>query len=97
MIQNVSISKKTKHRLTAFIDPILAKRAKVQGALEGLSLSEVVEKALEAYAPKLEKADNQSIHLKFTQNPAFDSLIPDTSIKPSKKVAKHSKNLVVHR
>lgn len=52
-----SIIKKTdlKQRLTAFIDPSLVKRAKVQGALRGLTVSEIVEKAIDVYAPKLKK------------------------------------------
>lgn len=54
-----------KHRLTAFVEPNLVKRAKVQGALEGLTISEVVEKALDAYAPKIEKSGNQHIKVKF--------------------------------
>ncbi len=54
-----------KHRLTSFVDPNLVKRAKVQGALEGLTISEIVEKALDAYAPKIEKSSDQSIKVKF--------------------------------
>ncbi len=46
-----NIKQKSKQRLTAFVDPILVKRAKVKGALEGLTISEVVERALDSYAP----------------------------------------------
>jgi hypothetical protein len=62
-----------KQRLTAFVDPALVKRAKVLGALEGLTISEVVEKALEVYAPKIESGPEDLIQLKFTAavpNPA---------------------------
>jgi hypothetical protein len=55
-----------KQRLTAFVDPVLVKRAKVLGALEGLTISEVVEKALEVYAPKIEGGADRVIKLKFT-------------------------------
>lgn len=52
MTQNKSVKNKyTKQRLTAFVDPVLVKRAKVKGALEGLTISEVVERALDSYAP----------------------------------------------
>ncbi len=67
MIQHTPIIKK--QRLTAFIDPILVKRAKIRGALEGLTISEVVEKALDAYAPKIEEGRGQHIHLKFISVP----------------------------
>lgn len=77
-----------KYRLTAFIDPILVKRAKVRGTLEGLTMSQVVERALEAYAPKIEKDAKQNIHLKFTNAPSLEKLI---------LVSKHTKNLVVPR
>lgn len=85
MNQQSTITQK-KYRITAFVDPVLVKRAKVRGALEGLTISEVVEKALEAYAPKLEKDANQQIHLKFVNGPSLDTLIP---------VTKRTKNLVV--
>lgn len=60
------MKKDTKQRLTAFVHPDLVTRAKVRGALEGLTISEVVEKALDAYAPKIETATDRGIHLKFT-------------------------------
>lgn len=52
-----------KQRLTAFVDPELVKRAKVRGALEGLTISQVVEHALDAYAPIIEKGKDKKIHL----------------------------------
>lgn len=64
-----------KQRLTAFIDPVLVKRAKVRGALEGLTISEVVEKALEGYAPKIEGGTDRLIQLKFTTAPMIDPQI----------------------
>lgn len=69
-MQNVTTMKKDlKLRLTAFVDPMLVKRAKVRGALEGLTISEIVEKAIDAYAPKIEKDSDQHIHLKFINIP----------------------------
>jgi len=54
MKQKLKIKKTDlKQRLTAFVDPSLVKRAKVQGALGGLTVSEIVEKAIDSYAPKL--------------------------------------------
>lgn len=50
-----------KHRLTAFVDPELMKRAKVRGALEGLTLSEIVEHALDSYAPLIEEGKGKKI------------------------------------
>lgn len=52
-----------KQRLTAFIDPELVKRAKVRGALEGLTISEVVEHALDSYAPLIEESKDKKIRL----------------------------------
>ena len=63
------MNKGLKQRLTAFVNPELVKRAKVRGALEGLTISEVVEKALDAYAPKIELDSDQHIHLKFINPP----------------------------
>jgi hypothetical protein len=83
-----TMKKDLKLRLTAFVDPMLVKRAKVRGALEGLTISEIVEKALDSYAPKIEKDSNQQIHVKFTNYPANDSLMI---------VPKHTKSLTVPR
>ena len=70
----------TKQRLTVFVDPNLVKRAKVRGALEGLTISEVVEQALDAYAPNIEKASDRQIHVKFPNYPVII-----TSKSPVKK------------
>jgi hypothetical protein len=87
MTQKSNIMKKdSKQRLTAFVGPALVRRAKVRGALEGLTISEVVEKALDAYAPKIEEGNGQNLHLKFISAPAIQILIP-----------KHTKALVVPR
>lgn len=76
----------SKQRLTAFVDPIIVKRAKVRGALEGLTISEIVERALDAYAPKIEDDGDKHIYLKFISAPATQTLIP-----------KHTKRLGVPR
>ena len=70
-----TVKKDLKLRLTAFVDPMLVKRAKVRGALEGLTISEVVEQALDAYAPKIEKGSDQHIHVNFSNYPAKNSLM----------------------
>ncbi len=57
------MTKDSKVRLTAFVDPILVKRAKVRGALEGFTISEVVEHALDAYAPVIEEGEDKKIRL----------------------------------
>jgi hypothetical protein len=69
------MTKVIKQRVTAFIDPTLVTRAKVRGALEGLTISEVVEKALEVYAPLIEKQDHH-ISLKFVHDSSIKALIP---------------------
>lgn len=96
MTQHNNVHKEVKQRLTAFVDPILVKRAKVRGALEGLTISEVVEKALDAYAPKLETSGNQHIKIKFSNYPVTSLMIPETRIQ-SAVVPKHAKALVVPR
>lgn len=65
----------TKHRLTAFVDPDLVTRAKVRGALENLTISQIVEKALDAYAPKIDTNGNTHINLKFTNVPIIDTFV----------------------
>lgn len=65
-----------KQRLTAFVDPLLVKRAKVRGALEGLTISEIVEHALDAYAPQIEGVNDPHIHLKFLSNPVARTMVP---------------------
>ncbi len=41
----------SKQRITLFINPTIAKQAKVQAVVEGLSLTNLVEKALIQYLP----------------------------------------------
>ncbi|MBF0102731.1 MAG: hypothetical protein HQK77_17660 [Desulfobacterales bacterium] len=77
----------TKQRLTVFVDPNFVKRAKVRGALEGLTISEVVEHALDVYAPNIEKSNDRQINVKFSKYP-----VPGTILIP-----KHSKTLTVPR
>jgi hypothetical protein len=84
-----------KQRLTAFVDPILVKRAKVRGALEGLTISEVVEKALDVYAPKIEKGSDKHINIKFLNYPAIDTVIPETASKTTTTISKHIKGFAV--
>jgi hypothetical protein len=79
---NPIIKKEIKQRLTAFVDPVIVTRAKVRGAIEGLTLSEVVEKALDVYVPKIEN-DKDHINVKFINYPV--------------KSSKHSKPMVVPR
>ncbi len=87
MIQNLpKMQKEKKQRITAFVDPILVKRAKVRGALEGLTISEIIEKALDAHTPQIEEGADQHIHIKFIGAPVARTLIP-----------KHTKHLVPPR
>lgn len=65
------IIKTKKYRLTAFVDPVLVTRAKVRGALDGLTISEVVEKALDAYAPYIEKDSDNRVNITFHSNPGI--------------------------
>lgn len=65
----LSDKQKNKQRVTVFIEPILLKRAKVRGALEGLTISEIVERALDVYAPQIEKNTDHLINLKFSDGP----------------------------
>ena len=97
MTQSSTIKKKDlKQRLTAFVDPDLVKRAKVRGALEGLTISEVVEKALDAYAPKIERGSDKHINVKFLNGPVNTFMIPETRVK-TVLVPKHTKPLGVPR
>jgi hypothetical protein len=91
MIYKNNIMKKDlRQRLTAFVDPHLVKRAKVRGALEGLTISEVVEKALDAYAPKLEQSSDKHINVKFLNYPVTSLMIREARIT-SVLVPKHTK------
>jgi hypothetical protein len=95
--QKTITPQKNKQRVTAFLDPILVKRAKVRGALEGLTISEVVERALDEYAPKIEKDANQFINLKFGNSPAINSLLIETGVQRKRAAMKHTNPLVVPR
>ncbi|OGG04852.1 hypothetical protein A2Z33_06120 [Candidatus Gottesmanbacteria bacterium RBG_16_52_11] len=98
MMQNNNITKKNfKQRLTAFVNPILVKRAKVRGTLEGLTLSEVVEKALEAYVPEIESVSDRHIQIKFATAHTSNTLVTGIGAKAKRNVAKHTKALVVPR
>lgn len=70
------MKKDSKQRVTAFIDPVLVKRVKVRAALEELTISEVIEKAIDTYTPKIENDGDKRIHLKFISAPAMRILIP---------------------
>jgi len=96
MTLNYTTKKETKQRLTAFVDPALVKRIKVRGALEGLTLSQAVEKALEDYAPSIENDSDNRIHLTFRKTPN-SPLISDSDKEAGLKVPKHTKALVVPR
>lgn len=85
-----------KQRLTAFVSPNLVKRAKVRGALEGLTISEVVERALEVYAPVIEGDLDRHIHLKFSDTPETGNQEAAADSTIAKKI-KHTKPLVVPR
>ena len=65
-----------KKRVTAFIDPVIVKRARARGVLEGLTISEMVEKALDEYAPKIESDKNHNVSLKFLNGPEIQKIIP---------------------
>lgn len=55
MKQNqIKSNEKQKQRVTAFVDPVLVTRAKVQGALEGLTISAIVARALDESIPKID-------------------------------------------
>lgn len=78
---NKNLKREEKQRLTAFVDPDLVIRAKVRGTLEGLTISEVVEKALEDYAPEIEKGSDRHLNIKFLNGTPIDTLIPQTAAK----------------
>jgi hypothetical protein len=86
-----------KQRVTAFIDPILVKRAKVRGALESMTISEVVERALEEYAPKLEQDAYQNIHLKFNNGISVDTSLTESDMRSKRKPPMHAKPMNVHK
>lgn len=94
---NNTISVNNKHRLTSFIDPMLIKRLKVRGALEGLTLSEMVEIALDEYAPKIEKDADSHINVKFDKGSIPKAILPQIELLGKKIIPKHSKSLNVPR
>lgn len=79
------------------MDPVLITRAKVRGALEGLTISEVVEKALDVYAPRIEKDANKQINLKFVTDPVFSSLTTNKGTRAKNIALKHTKHPGVPR
>lgn len=85
-----------KQRLTAFVDPILVTRAKVRGALEGLTISEVVERALDAYAPIIHKTVDEEVNLKFNKPPALNGVIHNESSN-TLPIPKNAKLLAAHK
>jgi argininosuccinate synthase len=97
MKRNDGTQNTSKQRLTAFVDPNLVKRAKIRGALEELTLSEVVEKALEAYSPQIENDSDRHIHLKFNNGQAVGVNTSETRLQAAGKVAKRTKARVVPR
>ena len=86
----------SKQRVTAFVEPTVVTRAKVRGALEGLTISEMVEKALDSYAPKIEKNDNH-INLKFITGQQLEALIPEPTTTVKKPASKITKRTIAHR
>lgn len=91
------MKKDGKQRLTAFIDPNLVTRAKVRGALEGLTISEVVEKALDTYAPKIEKDSGHDISLKFVHDPVIDTFHSKMVAREKRIAPKQTKSFIVPR
>lgn len=84
------MNKPTKQRLTAFINPDIVTRAKIRGALEGLTISDVVERALDEYAPKIEKS-GANIKVKFAKTRARTTLHSKTELSAADIVPKHTK------
>jgi len=86
-----TLKKDMKQRLTAFVDPMLVTRAKIRGALEGLTISEIVEKALDEYVPKIVADEHAHINLQ------FDKKSIPTALLSKKIISKHTKSLNVPR
>lgn len=87
------MNRDSKQRVTSFVDQDLVKRAKVRGALEGLTISEIVEKALDAYAPEIETHANDRIHLKFANASAIDTYTHQAELNAKRIAPKHTKPL----
>lgn len=94
---DTKVKKVLKQRLTAFVDPELVTRAKVRGALEGLTISEVVEKALDVYAPQIEKDSNKRINLKFSNVPVLGTMTLEEDARANRKAPIHTKHLGIPR
>ena len=60
------MKKTAKQRMTAFIDPTIVKRAKVRAALEEITISQLIEKALDVYTPLIKQVSDNQIYLKST-------------------------------
>ncbi len=86
-----------KQRLTAFVDPILVKRAKVRGALENLTISEVVEKALDAYAPIIDFDEGKRVKVTFSQKNMTKAALSRSILQVSSAKIKHTRDLSVDR
>lgn len=83
--------KAKKYRLTAFVDPVLVTRAKVRGALDGLTISEVVEKALDAYAPYIEKHSDNRVNISFHSNSGLGKSTVASDARSHRKAIKDIK------
>jgi hypothetical protein len=97
ILKNKTTTKVMKQRLTAFVDPVLVTRAKVRGALEGLTISEVVEKALDVYAPHIEKNSDTHLNLTFKSTPSFGKMSLESDARSHRKATQHTKPTGVPR
>lgn len=62
-----------KQRVTLFLDPLIVKRARARGAMDGDELSRVTEKALDQYAPKIETKEG-NLNLNFRSGPTISQM-----------------------
>ena len=86
-----------KQRLTAFVDPILVKRAKVRGALENLTISEVVEKALDAYAPIIDFDEGKRVKVTFPKKVMTKKALTKSLQQVKNAKNEHARDLAVDR
>lgn len=86
-----------KQRLTAFVDPILVKRAKVRGALENLTISEVVEKALDAYAPIIDFDEGKRVKVTFAKKGMSSSTLVKSLLQVQKAKTNNAQDASVDR
>lgn len=91
------LTPKQKQRVTAFIDPALYTRIKVRAALEDITISEVFEKALDEYAPKIVADEYSHIKLTFDNGPIPKAIFSTVSLLGKKNIPKHTKSLNVPR